>query len=152
MQKTYKDYLFVGIQGVLFLLFLILPQWRPVLFSDWLRYAGLGMAVIAGLVVVLALLNLGESLTVYPTPKSGSHLKTHGLYQLARHPIYSGIIYGGLGWGAFQQNLGQITVALGLWILFYFKSRYEEAGLEQKYGEDYQQYKKKVGRFFPKWK
>lgn len=151
MQKTNKDYLFVGVQVLLFLLYLLIPHWSLTLLPAVLRYLGLAMALLGGVVIILALLHLGESLTVYPTPKSDSSLKTHGLYRWTRHPIYSGIIFAGLGWGVFQQNFAQIAIAGGLWVLFFFKSSYEEKGLGQRYGEAYQLYKQSVGRFFPKF-
>ena len=149
-QISWQDYVYVGIQGFLFLAFVLIPDIRQLDGGILNKVTGFGILLFGGLIVLFAFTKLGESLTAFPTPKLGGALKTGGMYAWMRHPIYTGIILVVLGWSLYQLSLGQAIIGILLWILFYFKSRYEEEGLERVYGEDYMAYRKKVGRFFPK--
>ena len=101
------------------------------------------------LIVLLALLQLNKSLSPFPTPKEEGKLVEHGLYKFVRHPIYSGIILATISFGLFQGSVWKIVVGIACWVLFYFKSAYEELLLDRRY-ENYKMYSKRTGRFFPK--
>jgi protein-S-isoprenylcysteine O-methyltransferase Ste14 len=52
-----------------------------------------------------------------------------GAYRLIRHPIYSGLVLGALGWGVVTgSTLAMVSAGL-LFLLFIGKSRREEAWL-----------------------
>ncbi|MEO0339904.1 MAG: methyltransferase, partial [Bacteroidota bacterium] len=70
----------------------------------------------------------------------------------ARHPIYAGILLTFWGYLLFSGDLAILIVGSGLFLLFYLKARYEERKLLQYYGQAYQEYMNKVGRFSPKQK
>ena len=148
--KTSKDYVYVGVQLLLFIAYLLLPAHRLAFLPGLLRYPALVILALGLWIVGLALWQLGRSLTIYPSPKEDANLKTGGLYAWMRHPIYTGVILSAVGWALFGQSGSQVLVALALWGLFYFKSRYEEERLLRQYGEAYAQYQHKVGRLFPK--
>ncbi|PTM05687.1 MAG: hypothetical protein DA405_02990 [Bacteroidetes bacterium] len=148
MKKTRKDYFFVGLQMVLFVLFVIpfqleqnlpqLPQWPAQL------------VLIIGLIeVVWAFMQLRNFISVWPTPKDDSELVTWGLFAIVRHPIYSGIILVTAGYAFYKTDLYKLLICLALCIHFYFKSSYEEKRLTERF-KVYPRYKARVGRFFPK--
>ena len=75
--------------------------WR--LGPDWegpVRYIGIVvgiMAIAAGLILaVRGVLDLGRALTPVPRPRDDAELVETGVYALARHPIYGGLILGSL--------------------------------------------------------
>lgn len=149
MKPIWKDYLFVFIQFLLFAAYFFdfLPKFKiPTLIS----YIALLVALLGFLISLFAVFELDKNLTVYPTPKSDSELITHGLYRFSRHPIYSGIILFTIGYAVFRMSFFKLILSILLWIWFFFKSRYEENQLQQKY-PNYNDYRKKVGRFFPKF-
>lgn len=74
----------------------------------------------------LAILQLNKNLTPFPTPKEDGTLIQNGVYKFIRHPIYTGIILIAIGFGLFHQSLWEIFIGIVLWVLFYFKSSYEE--------------------------
>ena len=149
MIKSWKDYLFVSIQFLLFglyafdfLLHFELPQ--------AVKYIGLVVAII-GFIAALSVLQLNKNLTVFPTPKTDSELISFGMYKLSRHPIYTGLILFTFGYAFYKVSFLKLVIALILLLLFYFKTNYEEQQLLEKFS-DYKEYKKKVNRFFPKIK
>lgn len=148
--KKTKDYLFVGLQIIFFMGYLFLPAYPADFIPEPFRYVGFALFVLGAAIVVLALWQLGSSLTIFPSPKKEGILKTSGLYSRVRHPIYTGVILGAIGGAILLLDMTKLLVGLALWCLFYFKSRYEEERLLRHYGQDYRTYQQKVGRFFPK--
>jgi len=144
-----KDYLFVGIQGIFFLLYLFKTEWPFPTLPDFVSIIGLGLGVIGCLVMIIALFQLGPSLSPFPTPKAKAQLVQHGLYKWVRHPIYTGIIIATLGLGIYTAQLSRVLLSAALWMLFYWKASYEEQLLAQKY-KDYESYQRKTGMLFPR--
>ena len=71
-----------------------------------------------------------------------------GVYGLARHPIYGGLIAGALGWALLTNSLLCLVLALGLWMLFEVKSRREESQLLARFPA-YAAYRQRVRKFLP---
>lgn len=147
--KPQKDYWFVGIQLFLFLLYTLDIDLYTVKTPTYLVYLSYGLFALATLFGILAVLQLNTNLSPFPSPKKGAYLVTSGVFKFSRHPIYTAIIFGGLSYGVIQSSWFKVAIAYLLWLLFYFKSSYEEKLLSQKFPE-YADYKTKVGRFFPK--
>lgn len=149
VKNNIRDYLFVGIQFVLFGLYVF--EWLPrvkvpaAIFFMGITAAGAGL-----LTALLSVLNLNRNLTVFPTPKKNAELVQTGLYRWVRHPIYSGILFSAFAFAAGTGSLHKLLTAITLLILFYFKTAYEEKRLTEHYRE-YADYRKRTGRFFPKF-
>lgn len=150
MKKTNKDYIFVGIQFVLFGLF-TLDYFERFKTKDFLHYFALIISFFGFLVTLFSVFSLQKNLTVYPTPKNNSNLITNGFYKYSRHPIYSGIILFTFGYSIYLGSIYKLIISAVLFIWFYLKSKYEEKRLTEKY-INYPRYKTKTGRFFPKIK
>jgi protein-S-isoprenylcysteine O-methyltransferase Ste14 len=100
-------------------------------------------------IVNAGLLSLGlNNLTALPYPRRRAQLVEQGAYRWVRHPIYTGIIVGALGWGLLMNSLPGVLVAVVLYIFFDRKSRQEEQWLRQKY-PGYAAYQQQVGRLLP---
>ena len=141
-----RDLLFVGIQGILF------AAWLPDLLSwpqaipSLVRWGGWGLAGVATLVGVLAALQLGSTLTPWPSPKRNGQLVTTGMYAIARHPIYATLLVFGLAISVATGSLWRTLVTLALYVLFCRKASYEERLLRHRY-PDYDRYATRVARF-----
>ena len=149
MRLEKKDYGFVGIQLALFILYLIDVKLLNIYIHEIINKAGLVVAIIGALIALIALLQLKTNLSPFPSPKSNTSLIQNGIYKFIRHPIYTGIILTTFGYGLFVGSFYKIIISIVLYILFIFKSRYEEERLELTF-LNYKDYKKRSGRFFPK--
>ncbi len=125
-------------------------RWRCLGSSRWRRSRGLGLLLgLAGLALALAgLLGLGRNLSALPHPNDDAELVQGGVYGLARHPIYGGLIAGAVGWALLTNSLLSLVFALGLWLLLEFKSRREERQLLARFPA-YAGYRQRVRKFLP---
>jgi len=143
---SYKDYLFVGIQIVIFIAYALPVRFVTTTIPGWLRYLGLvilGLGVILGLV---ALLQINTNLSPFPTPVEKGKLIMNGAFAISRHPIYTALMFSGLGYALYRESLYKFFVTTLVFILFNFKSRYEEQLLAQKFAA-YKKYQQKTRRF-----
>lgn len=145
-----KDIMFVGLQFLLFVAYLFeVPQWR-LSFPSNVDLVHLVLAVAGVVIIVIAMLQLNKNLSPFPTPKKDSALVTNGLFRYSRHPIYTGIIITFLFLSFYLNSGYKLIISCLLIILFYFKSRYEEEGLEKRF-PSYKSYKASTGRFWPRF-
>lgn len=145
-----KDYIFVGIQFVLFVAYLFDVKSLTWEWPLWFNYIGLGIALFGFTLAVIALWQLRNSLSPFPSPLDSAVLITDGVFSRIRHPIYSSVLVAGLGYALYVGSLYKLLIVVLLYILFHLKSGYEEILLSEKY-PDYAQYKRNTGRFWPKW-
>jgi len=146
LPKSKKDYLFVTIQFALFVIYIIPISLTTINLPEWLRYAGLFIIGIGSILGVVALLQLNTKLSPFPTPVAQSKLITNGAFAIARHPIYTTVLTVTLGYAIFSVSVFKVLVGVALLILFYFKSKYEETLLLQKFPA-YKDYKQQTRRF-----
>jgi protein-S-isoprenylcysteine O-methyltransferase Ste14 len=115
----------------------------------WVQLLGGALMVLGGLMVALAILQLGSNLTPFPKPKEDAHsLVTGGAYSIVRHPIYAGIALGAFGWSLWWGTLLGFVLAIVLFVWFDLKSRREEQWLLEKY-PDYHVYQARVKKLVP---
>jgi len=100
---------YVAVQLLLFALFTFgpestarIPRWHGPIQQFVAQPLGAILTLCGALLFLAGIIYLGRNLAVVPYPKAGSELVTHGAYRLVRHPIYSGIIIGALGWSLWK--------------------------------------------------
>jgi protein-S-isoprenylcysteine O-methyltransferase Ste14 len=131
----------VALQFLLIAVVLVLgfvgPDW-PEAVGFELGVAGVVIASVGVIVVVLAARELGSGLTPFPSPSSRGRLVERGLYRVVRHPIYLGgiLFFTGISLDASPLALAGTAVLAVLWGL---KARVEEGFLSVRY-PDYDEY------------
>jgi protein-S-isoprenylcysteine O-methyltransferase Ste14 len=110
--------------------------------------AGVVAIVIGGFVAVWGVLSLRAALSPFPRPLADAPLIDSGPYRLIRHPIYSGLVLGAVGWGLVTSSILAIAAAGLLFLLFVGKSRREEAWLSAEH-PGYRAYQQRTKRFVP---
>jgi protein-S-isoprenylcysteine O-methyltransferase Ste14 len=152
--KNTRGEWYVVLQTVLFALIALGPEGidvRPAL-PQTARLAALGIGFVlggAGLFFALAgLWWLGDNLSIFPHPKDDATLVQTGVYGVVRHPIYSGLITGAVGWALINVSLITLIYAGLLFVFFDIKSRREERWLIAKFPE-YVDYRQRVHKLIP---
>ncbi|TXD84625.1 isoprenylcysteine carboxylmethyltransferase family protein [Subsaximicrobium wynnwilliamsii] len=134
------------VQLLIFVVYFLPIQLITIELPEWLSHLGLFILWIGLLFGIVALLQLNNKLSPFPSPVAAGKLITNGAFRISRHPIYTALIFSGFGYAVYQSSVYKILIAVLLLILFYFKSRYEEGLLSKKFSE-YQNYKKRTRRF-----
>ena len=117
----------------------------------WLRWLGVGIALIGFALLQWSQSTLGKSWSDTPRMMKEQALITSGPYRIIRHPIYT----------AFILILGSTLFISANWLIglcwagmttLEVASRigFEESLMLEFFGEQYREYMKKTGRLFPK--
>ncbi len=121
--------------------FLDLEPW-----STLIQIFGAFLVLFATLVASWGRITRGRRAFSWGIPKK---LETDGMYQYLRHPLYASYCYYFLGFLLILQNILIIPLLLGI-PGYYELSKYEEKILVDHFGDEYNEYQKKVGGFFPR--
>ena len=92
--------------------------------------------------------SLGRNLTPFPKPSASAQLVQTGIYGLMRHPLYTAVFCGSVGWALVWRSWPALLAALALGPFFDAKARREERWLRQQFLE-YAEYEGRVRRFVP---
>lgn len=78
-------------------------------------------------------------------------LVVRGLYQYVRNPMYVGVMIVLAGWNMLYRTDSLLNYTIGVFVFFnllvFF---YEEPNLQRLFGEEYSDYRSKVGRWLPR--
>jgi protein-S-isoprenylcysteine O-methyltransferase Ste14 len=135
-----------------------LPAW----ITRWrVRQQPWGWRLLAGALIAIGLLPLGESIARFVSVGRGTLSPSHptetlvatGFYRHVRNPMYIGVLALIAGqcvlfrsWPLFAY-LGCIALAVHLFVMFY-----EEPTLRKKYGASYDEFRRNVPRWLPRIK
>lgn len=136
----------MGVQLLLFAAYILPLKLYQIQLPEWLRYSGLFVLSLAVVFGVVAVLQLNTKLSPFPSPVADGKLITTGAFRFSRHPIYTALLFSGFGYALYNISLYQLLITGFLFLLFYYKSDYEEILLMRKYPE-YNTYKKSTRRF-----
>lgn len=107
------------------------------------------VSITAGAVFILyGLVSLGRNLSPLPLPRKKHSLVMEGIYGYVRHPMYGGLLLGSLGLAILTRNESRLALVAVLWFVLENKVALEEKALGERYPQ-YDEYKKKVKKFFP---
>jgi protein-S-isoprenylcysteine O-methyltransferase Ste14 len=147
-----------GLLGMLaflsMLVYVINPHWLS--FASlplplWLRWIGVGIALIGFALLQWSQVTLGKSWSDTPRMLKEQTLITSGPYRAIRHPIYTAFILI-LGSTLFVSSNWLIGLCWAGMTILEVASRigFEESLLLEFFGEQYRDYMKKTGRLLPK--
>lgn len=110
------------------------------------NYISLLTATIGLFFVVLSLINLGPSIRL-GLPSEGTVLKTKGLYNISRNPMYLG--FNLLTISSMIYMLNPVIIVAGVYsiIIYHLIILGEESFLNKRFGDAYSKYKKTVPRY-----
>jgi len=144
----------VGLAGVAGLIAYLINSawmaWAAVPLPVWLRWTGVGLALIAGLLLVWMFRTLGRNLTDTVVTRKQHTLVTTGPYRWVRHPLYSSAALVILGHSLVAANWFFFVAGSLMFLLLVIRTRKEEQNLIARFGADYRNYMQRTGRFVPR--
>ena len=122
---------------------------RVVPWAPWLYWLGVGLTCAGLLFAVWARRTIGRNWSAIVTLKKDHELVTTGPYALVRHPIYTGLLLGFLGWAvAVDRWRGPLAVAI-VFVALLRKYRLEERWMHERFGSAYDAYRARVKALVP---
>lgn len=113
----------------------------------WISNFGLIMIVFGEIVRKIAIITAGRSFTHLIKIRKEEHhrLVTEGVYQIMRHPSYSGFLVWSVGTQVMLCNpVSMVAFAVVVWRFFAERIPYEEHYLKQFFGRQYVEYAQRV--------
>lgn len=127
-----------------------LMAWSSVTLPNWLRWAGVVLGITGGLLLVATFRALGKNLTDTVVTRAAHTLVTRGPYRWVRHPFYLATALALAANSLVTANwFLALTGGIGFGLIV-LRTRIEEEKLIERFGEDYKEYMKRTGRFFPR--
>lgn len=99
---------------------------------------------------VLFTISAGRSIRAATATGAKPELITTGIYRCCRHPAYLAFFVVAFGIFLTIPNLINLILLVYTIVVTYYHSVEEERKLLEIYGQEYERYRKKVGRFLPK--
>jgi len=127
--------------------------WKiPLLDNDFVKIIAMIIMCIGLLLSFTFTRTVGKSIKEAVNSEEKPQLITTGIYHYIRHPAYTAVILSLIGTFLIIPNVFMLIFLLGGIFVIYEHSCEEEKSLMKIYGEEYEMYKKRVGRFLPKIK
>ena len=123
--------------------------WTPHLSIPISRFFSLSIGIL--LMTIGIPIYLISGLTIHKYFNQGK-LATNGIYAYFRHPLYGSWIVFILPGIVFTMNsLLALTIPVFMYLVFKMLIVSEDSYLEERFGEEFYEYKKRVGEIFPKF-
>ena len=120
-----------------------IPQKQIIKVTPFSYFVGFLIIIIAFIILLFAIKDLGRNLSPFPRPVKNSNLVTKGIYRFMRHPMYYSLIF--ISFGVFITKLSIYYLFLSTSLIFIikFKIALEEKYLKNKF-KNYFLYKNEV--------
>ena len=143
----------VGMVG--FLTWFFRPQamaWSGLPLPDAVRWIGAPLAAVTVAFLYWTVHTLGTNITDTVVTREKHTLITGGPYRWVRHPFYLAVLMLAGTMALLTANWFFAVVGCWIFTLLAVRSGKEEAMLLARFGEEYEQYRRRTGRFVPRWK
>ena len=120
-----------------------LPQKQIIQVSPFSYLVGFLIIIIAFIILLVAIKDLGSNLSPFPRPINNSNLVTKGIYRFTRHPMYYSLIFISFGVFIIKLSIYYLFLSISLGLIIKFKIVLEEQYLNNKF-KNYLLYKNEV--------
>jgi protein-S-isoprenylcysteine O-methyltransferase Ste14 len=135
------------------LVYLLNPKWMAwskIGLVDGVRWAGVGVGILCVAGIYWLFSSIGSGITPTSATRQKHTLVTKGPYRWVRHPLYTIGSSLFVSFGMMADNWFIAAIGILAFIAMAVRTPKEEANLIEKFGDEYRDYMKHTGRFFPK--
>ncbi len=136
------------------IIFIVSPTsmaWSSVPLPVWMRWIGVVLGIIAGLLLTWTLSHLGENLTDTVVTRKKHTMITTGPYAWVRHPFYTSSALAIVANSLVTANWFVFATGCLAFILLVIRCRTEEEKLIERFGDKYRVYVRRTGQFIPRF-
>ena len=126
-----------------FLKWEFIPEKQIIKVTPFSYFIGFLIIIIAFIILLVAIKELGRNLSPFPRPKNNSNLVTKGIYRFTRLPMYYSLIFISLCIFITKLSFYYLFLSISLSLIIKFKIALEEQYLNKKY-KKYLLYKNEV--------
>ena len=109
------------------------PQKQIIQVSSLSYLVGVLIIIIALIILLVAIKDLGRNLSPFPRPVNNSNLVTSGIYRFMRHPMYYSLIFISFGFFIIKLSVYYLFLSISLGLIIKFKISLEEQYLNNKF-------------------
>ena len=120
-----------------------IPEKQIIQVNPFSYFAGFLIIIIAFIILLVAIKDLGRNLSPFPRPINNSKLVTTGIYGFTRHPMYYSLIFISFGVFIIKLSIYYLFLLISLGLIIKFKIALEEQYLNNKF-KNYLLYKNEV--------
>ena len=120
-----------------------IPQKQIIQASPFSYFLGILIIIIAFILMLISIKDLGRNLSPFPRPIKNSNLVTTGIYRFTRHPMYYSLIFISIGVFITKLSIYYLFLSISLGLIIKFKIALEEQYLNNKF-KSYLIYKNEV--------
>jgi protein-S-isoprenylcysteine O-methyltransferase Ste14 len=124
--------------------------WSSMPLPVWLRWMGVGLALLGTILKTWTFHKLGRNLTDTVVTRTEHSLVTSGPYRWVRHPFYTSFTLDLLGISLLMENWFILVCGAAALVMIVIRTRTEEENLIAGFGDEYRAYIRRVGRFVPR--
>jgi len=124
--------------------------WSKIGLPDSIRWLGVGIGILCVLGIYWLFSSIGSGITPTSATRQEHKLITSGPYRWVRHPLYTVGSSMFIAFGMMADNWFIAALGVLAFIGMAIRTPKEEANLIEKFGDEYREYMKRTGRFFPK--
>ena len=120
-----------------------IPEKQIIQVTPFSYFVGFLIIIIAFIILLVAIKDLGRNLSPFPRPIKNSNLVTKGIYRFTRHPMYYSLIFISYGFFITKLSIYYLFLSISLGLIIKFKITFEEQYLKNKF-KNYLIYKNEV--------
>ena len=120
-----------------------IPEKQIIQVTPFSYFVGFLIIIIAFIILLVAIKDLGRNLSPFPRPINNSNLVTKGIYRFTRHPMYYSLIFISFGVFIIKLSIYYLFLSISLSLIIKFKIALEEQYLKNKF-KNYLFYKNEV--------
>ena len=120
-----------------------IPEKQIIQVTTFSNFVGFLIIIIAFIILLVAIKDLGRNLSPFPRPINNSNLVTKGIYRFMRHPMYYSLIFISFGVFITKLSIYYLFLTTSLILIIKFKIDLEEQYLKNKF-KNYLFYKNEV--------
>jgi len=103
-----------------------LPQKQIIQPSPFSYFLGILIIIIAFIIMLVSIKDLGRNLSPFPRPINNSNLVTTGIYRFTRHPMYYSLVFISIGVFIIKLSIYYLSLTIILALIIKFKIAFYE--------------------------